>query len=251
MIEILKWYRDMGVEEVILDTTSDHSSKSHVTQSTSIKQHTNSTVALEVNSRFVADGCNSIEELKQAVNNFDGCELKQTATNTVFADGVVTAPIMFIGEAPGANEDIQGIPFCGDSGKLLDSMLLHVGLERTKNIYITNSVFWRPVGNRRPTAEEIDVCRPFVEKHIALIKPRLLVLVGATAVSAVLDINEPISQSRQRYFSYTNRYMNEPIPTAIVFHPSYLLRQPSQKKIMWFDLLKIQEFMEQKGIDIN
>jgi DNA polymerase len=183
------------------------------------------------------------------VLNFDGCQLKKTATKTVFSDGNQQADIMFIGEAPGANEDIQGIPFCGDSGKLLDNMLLSIGLNRT-NIYISNSIFWRPPGNRRPTPDEIAICLPFVEKHIALVNPKLLILVGSTAVSAVMNINDPMSKMRNRFFSYNNNYLSKPIDIAAIFHPSYLLRQPSQKKLAWQDLLLIKHFINSNGLKI-
>lgn len=185
----------------------------------------------------------SLDELKKAVMSFDGCDLKKTATNTVFGDGASDAKIMLIGEAPGAEEDEQGIPFCGDSGKLLDNMLASIGLTREENVYITNSVFWRPPANRRPTKEEIALCRPFVEQHIALFKPKLLILIGSTAVTSLLGSDLEISKIRQEYYSYTNEYLTDHIPTTAIFHPAYLMRQPSQKKQAWYDLLKIKEFI--------
>lgn len=187
------------------------------------------------------DLCSSLIELRTLVESFDGCDLKKSAINTVFSDGNPEADIMFIGEAPGASEDEQGIPFCGQSGKLLDNMMAAIGLTREKNAYITNTVFWRPPANRKPTAEEIGICRPFVKKHIALIKPKLIIMVGSTAVESLLSINTPITKLRGEYFEYTNEYMdNHTIRTTAIFHPSYLLRQPAHKKTMWFDLLKIK-----------
>lgn len=191
----------------------------------------------------------NLEELKKAITSFDGCDLKKTATNIVFGDGYIDAKIMLIGEAPGAEEDEQGIPFCGDSGKLLDNMLASIGLSREKNVYITNTIFWRPPANRRPTKEEIALCRPFVEQHIALVKPKLLILVGSTAVSSLLGDSLEISKIRQEYYSYTNEYLAEPISTTAIFHPAYLMRQPSQKKQAWYDLLKIKEFIS-KNIEL-
>jgi DNA polymerase len=196
-----------------------------------------------VGSRALADKASNLEELKNAVMNFAGIDLKNTAMNTVFSDGVVSN-IMFIGEAPGASEDEQGIPFCGQSGQLLDNMLLSIGLSRKENIYITNTIFWRPPANRRPTNEEIEICRPFVEKHIALIKPKLLVLVGATALTSLLGEHLQISRIRQEYYQYTNQYLSTAITTTAIFHPAYLLRQPFQKKSTWYDLLKIQQFLK-------
>lgn len=196
-------------------------------------------------SRKLADRASTIEELRQAVMGFDECGLKNFAKNTVFSDGVESAKIMLVGEAPGAKEDEQGVPFCGESGMLLDMMLECIGLSRKRNIYITNSVFWRPPANRRPTPEEINICRPFLEKHIALIKPKLIILVGNTAATSVLGAHSGISRIRRNYYSYNNQYHTENIPTTALFHPAYLLRQPSQKKTTWFDLLKIKIFLDE------
>lgn len=187
------------------------------------------------------DNCKNLDELRALVESFDGCELKKAAINTVFCHGNPDADIIFIGEAPGANEDEQGIPFCGQSGKLLDNIIAAIGLTREKNAYITNTVFWRPPANRKPTPEEIAICRPFVKKHIALMKPKLIVMVGSTAVESLLEINSPITKLRGQYFDYTNEYMaGKSIRATAIFHPSYLLRQPAHKKTMWFDILKIK-----------
>jgi len=187
------------------------------------------------------DNCNSLEELRGLVESFEGCELKKSAINTVFGHGNPNSDIMFIGEAPGASEDEQGIPFCGQSGKLLDNIMAAVGLTREKNAYITNTVFWRPPANRKPTNEEIAICRPFVKKHIAIIKPKLIIMVGSTAVESLLEINTPITKLRGKYFDYTNEYLaGHVISATTIFHPSYLLRQPAHKKTMWFDMLKIK-----------
>lgn len=193
--------------------------------------------------RQLADSATSLTELQQIVMNFDGCALKKLANNTVFADGNAKAKIMLIGEAPGASEDMQGIPFCGESGKLLDNMLTCIGISRQNNAYITNTIFWRPPGNRSPTEEEINICRPFVEKHIALIQPKLIILVGSTAATSLLGKHAGITKIRQEYYSYTNKYLSQPIQTTALFHPAYLLRQPLQKKTTWYDLIKIQQFL--------
>ncbi|NBO19007.1 MAG: uracil-DNA glycosylase, partial [Proteobacteria bacterium] len=147
-----------------------------------------------------------------------------------------------IGEAPGAQEDLQGIPFCGPSGALLDKMLAAIGLDR-RSVYISNSVFWRPPGNRQPSAEETMICQPFVEKHIALVKPALLILAGGTATTAVLRKEASISRLRGKLYPYTNPYITEPVQTLVTFHPSYLLRTPGQKRLAWHDLLQAQEFL--------
>ncbi|XVN43524.1 MAG: uracil-DNA glycosylase family protein [Candidatus Rickettsia vulgarisii] len=193
--------------------------------------------------RTLADLAKNLEDLRNSVMNFDGCDLKKFANNMVFSDGNPLSPIMFIGEAPGSNEDLQGIPFCGESGKLLDNILASISIFRKDNAYITNTVFWRPPANRQPTQEEIDICRPFVEKHIALINPKLIVLVGNVAATSLLGKNAGISKIRQEYYLYNNQYLAKPIQTTAIFHPAYLLRQPMQKKTTWYDLLKIQEFI--------
>ena len=197
-----------------------------------------------LNSQDIADSCNTLEELRNAVVSFNGCDLKKTAIKTVFADGNISANIMLIGEAPGASEDAKGIPFCGESGILLDNIFKSIHLSRNDNLYITNSVFWRPPANRRPTNEEIEMCKPFLEKHIALIKPRLIVLVGSTAVSAILGHHFKISDVRGQFSTYQNRYLSEKIDLTAIFHPAYLLRQPSQKKDTWYDILRIKKYLE-------
>jgi len=198
--------------------------------------------------RDLADSAKTLDELKTIVENFDGCRLKDFASNTVFSDGVQNAKILLIGEAPGATEDEQGIPFCGESGILLDKMLETIGLSRKQNIYITNTIFWRPPANRRPTPDEIETCKPFVEKHIALLNPELIILIGGTATASLLGKKEKISDIRENYYSYTNQYLEKPILTTALFHPAFLLRQPSKKKDTWFDLLKIRDHLREKAI---
>lgn len=196
--------------------------------------------------RSIADSCNTLDDLKNSILNFDECSLKLAAKNTVFSDGNPKAKIMLIGEAPGATEDEQGIPFCGESGKLLDNMLSSIGLLRSENFYITNTIFWRPPANRPPTQTEIDICKPFLEKHIALVNPVLLILVGSTAVTSLLGNHLQISKIRREYYQYSNKYLKEEITTSALFHPAYLLRQPLQKKSSWYDLLKLKEFVNLK-----
>lgn len=193
----------------------------------------------------LASAAKDLAELRQAVENFDGCNLKKMATNTVFCDGNANSKVMVIGEAPGNHEDLQGIPFCGDSGKLLDEMLRSVNLTRKENFYITNVIFWRPPGNRRPTDEELAICRPFVERHIQLVSPEVLVLVGATSMSAVLGIHEPVSKIRGQFMDFAPKFLEKPTKTFTIFHPSYLLRQPGKKKVAWQDMLALEKFLMQ------
>ena len=199
-----------------------------------------SVAAAIAEARALADEANSLEDLATAIRAFNGCPLKKTATNTVIAQGVPQSRVMFIGEAPGAEEDRQGVPFCGPSGQLLDLMLSYIGLLRDTNFYITNTLFWRPPGNRQPTTEELEICKPFVEKHIALVNPKVLILVGGTATKAVLNESRGITRLRGQIFSYTNQYMQAPVPVHVIYHPSYLLRQPIAKKQCWADLLALK-----------
>ena len=186
----------------------------------------------------------NLVELRKAVENFDGCNLKKMATNTVFFDGNPNSKIMVIGEAPGNHEDLQGIPFCGDSGKVLDGMFRAINMTRAENFYITNVIFWRPPGNRRPTEEELAICRPFVERHIQLLNPEVLVLVGATSMAAILDINDPISSVRGKFMDYAPKFLSRKIKTFVIFHPSYLMRQSAKKKVAWSDMLALEQFLQ-------
>ncbi|WP_044195635.1 uracil-DNA glycosylase [Ehrlichia japonica] len=254
LLEVLKFYHESGVdctlEDVECNTFANKNLSLQSSNSTgygmeekkaSIKENTEGYYLLKAQN--LAEQCNTIEQLKSAIESFDGCDIKNLATNTVFADGNPKAKVMLIGEAPGANEDLKGIPFCGASGVLLDKMLQAIGFDRT-TVYISNAVFWRPPGNRRPTDFEIAVCKPFVEKHIALIMPKILVLVGSTACYSMLDSKNPISKLRGRFHSYSNQFFQHSITTAIIFHPSYLLRQPMQKRIAWEDLKQIKRYFD-------
>jgi uracil-DNA glycosylase len=158
----------------------------------------------------------------------------------VFADGNPTAKVMLVGEAPGAEEDRAGRPFVGASGQLLDRMMAAIGLDRT-SFYITNVCFWRPPGNRKPTDLELAAQKPFVERHIELVAPEVLVLVGAAAAQGLLGTTEGITRLRGRWFQYRLAENGPTIPAMPIFHPAYLLRQPAQKRETWRDLLKLQE----------
>ena len=204
-------------------------------------QSLNEIVALAKKSAAAAK---TLPELRKAVENFDGCNLKKMATNTVFCDGNPTSKVMVIGEAPGNHEDLQGIPFCGDSGKVLDDMFRAINMTRAENFYITNVIFWRPPGNRRPTDEELAICRPFVERHIELLNPDVLVLVGATSMTAILGIKDPVTQIRGRLMDFAPKFLPRKIKTFTIFHPSYLMRQSSKKKVAWQDMLALEQFLK-------
>jgi DNA polymerase len=173
----------------------------------------------------------TIESLREAVYNID-CNLKRSARNTVFSDGDPSSDIMIIGEAPGNDEDMQGVPFVGQSGLLLNNMLLSVGLKRT-DVYITNVVFWRPPGNRTPSLEEISLCMPYVENHIKLVKPKVLLLLGGVAVKSILNTSDSITRIRGRKMKYNG------IDAIATFHPAYLLRSPNQKSAAFSDFIEL------------
>lgn len=258
-LDSLTWYAQMGVDlcveeqpqilkaqEITFPAKTPTARPSLVTELPQPKAATPAAPPTSIadavaEARALADAAKDLAALEAAVRNFNGCALKKTATNTVFAQGVAASQLMFVGEAPGAEEDRNGVPFCGPSGKLLDVMLSFIGLTRAENFYITNTLFWRPPGNRQPSTEELEICRPFVEKHIALIDPKILVLVGGTATSSVLRDTRGITRLRGQVFSYTNSYMTREVPVHVLYHPSYLLRQPLAKKQAWADLLKLKQ----------
>ena len=185
----------------------------------------------------------TIDELKAELSKFEGCALRTTAMNLVFADGNPASPVMFIGEAPGEDEDRQGKPFVGVSGQLFDRMLVAAGMAR-KDIYISNILFWRPPGNRTPTDAEIAACLPFVERHIALIKPKILVLLGGVAAKTLLRTSEGITRIRGRWTTYKPPSSGESetsIPCLPIYHPAYLLRQVSAKRQAWNDILLLKK----------
>lgn len=185
--------------------------------------------------RMAADAHN-IEELRAALLAFEGCPLKATATNLCMFDGNPNAQVMIIGEAPGAEEDRQGLPFVGAAGQLLDRMLSHIGLDRS-SVYITNLLFWRPPGNRSPTAAEMTACMPFLERQIELIDPAFLLLLGGSSAKTLLARQEGILKLRGRWAHYQHAGMVRPVPAMPTLHPAYLLRQPAQKRLAWRDLL--------------
>ena len=206
---------------------------------------------IAASARAAASAALSLTDLRQALETFDGCVLKQTAKSLVFGDGNPGAAVMLIGEAPGADEDREGIPFVGMSGQLLDRMFASIGLDRS-SVYITNIVPWRPPGNRVPTPVETSACLPFIQRHIELIAPRVLVLIGGTAAKPMLGRKEGIMRLRGRWLAYPSEEgVSDPIPTLATFHPAFLLRSPAQKSNAWKDLLmirqKLSEIFEKPG----
>jgi uracil-DNA glycosylase family 4 len=280
MIAALRWQVEAGADEAILDTAVDRfavaakaraeadsrmaepdaapaatpareTPPSDPAQAPSPRPVAALAAADTVNqdARKIAYACDDLAGLQTALAAFEGCPLKTTATNLVFGAGTPTADVMLIGEAPGRDEDRQGEPFVGVSGQLLESMLGFVDLERTRNVYITNILPWRPPGNRQPTAAETAACLPFLERHIALVAPRALMFLGGTAAKTLLNRNEGITRLRGKWYDYTSPALEAaglaPIPAMASLHPAYLLRQPAQKRAAWLDLLSVREKLDE------
>ncbi len=201
-------------------------------------------IPAQLRAQTLADQARTLEELRQAMESFDGCALSTTATQLVFADGNPDSGLMLIGEAPGAEEDRMGKPFVGPSGQFLDRMLASIGLDRT-NFLITNIVPWRPPGNRNPTDSEILLCRPFLMRHIALVRPQRLVLLGGIAAQSLLGSKSGITRLRGRWATVDVPGLAAPIPALAMLHPAYLLRNPGAKREMWQDLVALRQALEQ------
>jgi uracil-DNA glycosylase len=188
--------------------------------------------------REAAKNATTLDELQALLADFEGCALRATATQLVFADGNPQSRVMFVGEAPGYDEDIAGRPFVGRSGKLLDRMMAAIGLDRTSS-YIANVVPWRPPGNRTPTPQETAICLPFIRRQIELADPDILVCLGGPAMQTLLGIKDGITRSRGRWFPYdTGR---REIRALATFHPAFLLRSPLQKRFAWRDFLALKK----------
>jgi uracil-DNA glycosylase len=267
----LQWHLDVGADEAIADhpvnrtqtilpasepenaSLSPRSSKSvQVVMSSSAL----GTAAARDEATRLAKSCQSLDELRAAIAGFGGLAIRETATNMVFADGNPNAPVMLVGEAPGADEDKQGKPFVGQSGQLLDRILKSIGLARgeedpSKAIYISNILNWRPPGNRTPTDGEVQISLPFIERHIELIHPKVLILCGGVSAKGLLQSGESISKLRGRFHEYQPSVLKKDthiktIPAIATYHPAYLLRTPSQKKAVWMDMLLLQDHLNRR-----
>ena len=188
--------------------------------------------------REMAREAGTLEELRAIVDAFDGCNLKFTAKRTVFADGNPESGLMLIGEAPGRDEDIEGLPFVGRSGRLLDRMLAAIGIDRG-SAYIANVIPWRPPGNRTPTPMETEICRPFIERQIELVDPRIIVTLGGPSSKVILNATEGVLRLRGNWKVHTTRGGVE-IPAMPTLHPAYLLRNPAHKRLAWRDFLEVR-----------
>jgi uracil-DNA glycosylase family 4 len=262
-LALLRWYVEMGIDEAIGEVAVNQlappapaapprivsapavaRAQPQVTPVAPPGTFAESLAEAAQSARRLAATAASIEELAALVAAFDDCPLKKTATKTVFIDGNPAAPVMFIGEAPGAEEDRIGKPFVGRAGQLLDRMLAAIGLDRT-SVQISNVIYWRPPGNRKPTTAEIAACLPFVLRHIALANPKVLALCGGTAASALLPVSDGITRLRGRWFELAVPGLDTPVPTLPMFHPAFLLRTPERKREAWRDLLALKARLDE------
>ena len=191
--------------------------------------------------REAARNAASLSALREILSTFEGCALRRTAKQLVFADGNPQGRVMFVGEAPGREEDDEGLPFVGPSGRLLDQMMAAIGLNRT-TAYIANIIPWRPPGNRTPTPQESQICLPFLQRQIELADPDILVCLGAAAVQGLLGAKEGIRRVRGRWFTFPTG--TREIRALATYHPAYLLRQPIEKRFAWRDFLAIKKALE-------
>ena len=262
LVQLLKWYVESGIDEALGNETVDRLAPKPAASPPTAKAPpspapkqvgarpepgpdrapTAELVSREEttrSARAAAESASSLTELREALAAFEGCALKKSAKNLVFSDGTPEGPLMIIGEAPGGEEDRQGVPFVGPAGKLLDLMLNSIGLDR-EQAYITNILPWRPPGNRSPTDAEIAACLPFVVRHIELAAPKILILVGGTAAKTLLNKTQGITRLRGHWYTYESPQIGTAIDTRAILHPAYLLRSPGQKRETWLDLLEIK-----------
>jgi len=242
--DTLRWYIAAGVDEVIGEQPIDRYAQS---AKPAAKAQGAAPAAPQqpeqASSAHLAMAATNLAELKAAMEAYEGCNLKRTCQQTVFADGDPSARLMIVGEAPGADEDRLGVPFVGASGKLLDRMLAAIGLDRTQ-AYITNVVPWRPPGNRKPEPAEVELCLPFITRHIELVDPAVLLLLGGASVSALLARTDSITRLRGGFVDYSSPRLSRPIPAMPTFHPAYLLRTPLAKRDAWRDLLLVRQKLD-------
>jgi uracil-DNA glycosylase family 4 len=261
--DLIAFYRDAGVDSLLgeepVDRFADEvtpvppvparpsspplAGKGHASDATGIAAPSIATAppspeAAVMAARAAAKSAASLEALRALLDTFEGCMLRATATRLVFADGNPKGRVMFVGEAPGRDEDIAGIPFVGRSGKLLDLMMQAVGLDRT-HVYIANIVPWRPPGNRTPTPQESAICLPFIHRQIELADPDILVCLGQPSTQTLLGTREGITRTRGRWFKFDTG--SREIRALATYHPAFLLRSPLQKRLAWRDFLALKK----------
>ncbi len=272
---LLEWYKEMGVDEAIVETPLDWFAATPVpvqpiaapplvtpevpssgrkplirTSRPTPASASGAPMAIQaaasspgtdvMAARELARSASTLDELGTLLEGFDGCGLKNTASRLCLSRGSAQARLMLIGEAPGKEEDARGIPFVGRAGRLLDRMLAAIGLTET-DFYVTNLVFWRPPGNRTPSPEEVQICQPFVERQIELLRPQILVFLGNAAAKQLTGATEGIMKLRGRWLTYP---LGPGIQAVATLHPAYLLRNPLAKRLAWRDLLSIREALD-------
>ena len=265
-VELLHWYMDAGVDIALQDEPIDRFAASKQAEKSAPQQKRDTAPRLKRDAapnasppqaaatkvampdsaaidtaKEAAAKAETLDELKSALETFEGCNLKFTARSTVFADGSRDSRLMIIGEAPGRDEDEQGLPFVGRSGQWLNRILGGIELAR-EDVYITNVIAWRPPGNRAPTPMETEICRPFIERHIELKQPEVILLLGGSSTKAMLKTTKGILSLRGKWADIS--IGGRDIPTLPSLHPAYLLRQPQQKKLVWQDMLSLQKKLE-------
>ena len=253
--ETLRWYITAGIDEAIGEQPVDRYAQSAKPAAKASAPAAPGTVPAAprgepeaATSAHLAQSVTTLAELKAAMEAYEGCALKRTCQQTVFADGDPSARLMIVGEAPGADEDRLGLPFVGASGRLLDRMLAAIGLDRKTQAYITNVVPWRPPGNRKPEPAEVELCKPFIARHIELVNPAVLLLLGGASVSALLARTDSITRLRGGFVDYSSARLARPIPAMPTFHPAYLLRTPLAKREVWRDLLLVRQKLDKTNV---
>jgi uracil-DNA glycosylase family 4 len=265
LADLLRFYADAGVDEALFDESVDRFKESSAaTARVQVPQRNEPASPREAaappaqarpapamavpdeaqaaRARELAREAKSLEELREIVSAFDGCNLKFTAKQTVFSAGNPQADLMLVGEAPGRDEDIEGLPFVGRSGRLLDRMLAAIGIDRN-SAYIANVIPWRPPGNRTPTPLETEICRPFIERQIELAAPKVLVTLGGPSAKVLLHATEGVLRLRGKWKTHVTASGVE-IAAMPTLHPAYLLRNPAHKKLAWRDLLEVRAKLE-------
>jgi len=246
--DLLSWYAAMGADEAIGDAPVDRFAAAPETQAEPAAKPRATPAKPRAKPAELTASPGSLEsvttlaELEALVGQFEGCALKRTAKHTCFSRGSDSSRVMLIGEAPGRDEDIQGKPFVGRAGRLLDRMLTAIGLDESA-IYITNTIYWRPPGNRTPTPQEIESCAPFLARQIELLSPHVMVLLGGAAAKSILGVSEGIMRLRGKWKIYHSG--DRDIPTLATLHPAYLLRSPEAKRYAWRDLLMLKARLEE------
>ncbi len=268
LADLLRWFSDAGADEAIGDEAIDRlalapEAARAPAQKPALSRDAPAQPAMRAaapladdkaaidDAKTAAASATTLDELRAAMAAFEGCPLKATAKNLVFADGNPNAKIMLVGEAPGRDEDIAGLPFVGRSGQLLDRMLASIGLNREK-VYIANVLPWRPPGNRTPTPAETAMCLPFILRHIELVAPEILVCVGGVSAKELFGTPTGITKLRGQWREFDPAAIGGPqghkMPAIAMLHPAYLLRQPAQKRLAWQDLLSLREKMTQLAL---